>query len=124
VNSEGDIISRRPEGASQYPLTYLQLEFEAHAGRAPIYSCGAEKGLLVGGAALGMSVRKAEGVYPVREDFLRKNDPVYFTSLYMYGDFFNPKVRVPSFPSDRLKKIGPGSPFFPPSFFPSTIEPK
>ncbi|MFC1891458.1 FAD-dependent oxidoreductase [Thermodesulfobacteriota bacterium] len=65
VNSEGDIISKRPEGASQYPFTYLQLEFEAHAGRAPIHSGSVEKGPLVGGGALGMSVRKAEGIYPM-----------------------------------------------------------
>ena len=66
VNAEGNKIPDRPQGTSPYPFTYLQLEFEAHAGRAPIFSLSesGEKSEMVGGAALGMSLRKAEGIWP------------------------------------------------------------
>ena len=60
-NCCGDVISRRPEGVSEYMFTYTQSEFEVHAGRAPIYNLGAEA---FGGATLGMSVRKADGLWP------------------------------------------------------------
>jgi succinate dehydrogenase/fumarate reductase flavoprotein subunit len=49
---------------------YLGLDFEAHEGRAPIHFV-AEDGTrypLVGGAASGMSVHKAEGIWPVNTD--------------------------------------------------------
>ena len=67
INAEGNKIPDRPPGTSPYPFTYLQLEFEAHAGRAPIfsYSDSGDKSPIVGGAALGMSLRKAEGIWPV-----------------------------------------------------------
>jgi len=66
INAEGDKIPDRPPGTSPYPFTYLQLELEAHAGRAPIFSVPdtGDKTTMVGGAALGMSVRKAEGIWP------------------------------------------------------------
>ncbi len=67
INAEGNKIPDRPPGVSTYPFTYLALEFETHAGRAPIFSCSdsAGKATMVGGAALGMSVRKAEGIWTV-----------------------------------------------------------
>ena len=46
-------------------FTYLEREFEAHAGRAQILTLmptGAKE--LVGGACLGMSLRKADGLWP------------------------------------------------------------
>jgi len=66
INAEGNKIPDRPPGTSPYPFTYLALEFEAHAGRAPIYSYSdsEDKHEMVGGAALGMSLRKAEGIWP------------------------------------------------------------
>ena len=60
-NCFGDVISGRPEGVSEYMFTYTQSEFEVHSGRAPIFNLGAEA---FGGATLGMSVRKADGLWP------------------------------------------------------------
>ena len=61
INCDGDVISNRPDGVSGYMFTYLQSEFEVHAGRGPIYNRGAKS---FGGAALGMSLRKADGLWP------------------------------------------------------------
>ena len=65
VNAQGNKIPDRPEEASHYRYTYLEREFEAHAGRAPIYTptpSGDKE--VVGGACLGMSLRKADGLWP------------------------------------------------------------
>jgi len=60
TNAEGDKIRRRG-------TLFLDLEFEAHAGRAPLKfhpdSDRVEGKTLVGGGALGMSIHKAEGVW-------------------------------------------------------------
>lgn len=61
TNALGDVISERPDSVSGYMFTYLQSEFEVHAGRGPIYNRG---GKSYGGAALGMSLRKADGLWP------------------------------------------------------------
>lgn len=55
------MISDRPEGVSSYMFTYLQSEFSVHAGQGPIMNRGAKS---YGGAALGMSLRKADGLFP------------------------------------------------------------
>ena len=60
-NCDGDVISDRPDSVSGYMFTYLQSEFEVHAGRGPIMNRGAKS---FGGAALGMSLRKADGLWP------------------------------------------------------------
>lgn len=65
VNAEGTEFPDRPVDVSQYPFTYLEREFEAHAGRAPVYTTtlyGQQQ--VVGGACLGMSLRKADGLWP------------------------------------------------------------
>jgi succinate dehydrogenase/fumarate reductase flavoprotein subunit len=65
INAEGDKLPDRPAEASHYGYTYLEREFEAHAGRAPIYTPtpdGSKE--VVGGACLGMSLRKADGIWP------------------------------------------------------------
>jgi len=65
INAEGDKLPGRPAEASRYFYTYLEREFEAHAGRAPIYTptpTGNKE--VVGGACLGMSLRKADGIWP------------------------------------------------------------
>jgi len=65
INAEGNKIPDRPAETSHYQFTYLEREFEAHAGRAPIYTplpTGNKE--LVGGACLGMSLRKADGLWP------------------------------------------------------------
>ena len=66
INAEGDRLPVRPAGSSMYGYTYLEREFEAHAGLAPITTL-TEKGNMevVGGACLGMSLRKADGIWPV-----------------------------------------------------------
>ena len=61
TNAMGDVISDRPEGVSGYMFTYLQSEFSVHAGQGPIMNRGAKS---YGGAALGMSLRKADGLFP------------------------------------------------------------
>jgi len=60
INAEGNEIIGRG-------TLFLELEFEAHAGRAPVFSVSdtGEKTPMVGGAAAGMSVHKAEGIWPV-----------------------------------------------------------
>lgn len=60
TNAEGDVVPRRG-------TLFLELEFEAHAGRAPLQfhpdSDRVEGRTLVGGGALGMSIHKAEGIW-------------------------------------------------------------
>ena len=64
-NAEGSPIPPRPNGASQYTFTYLETEFEAHAGRAPIFTDAPDgEQEMIGGACLGMSLRKADGLWP------------------------------------------------------------
>ena len=67
-NAEGNPADIRPAGASEYWFTYLQREIEAHEGRAPIIQQTERAGEVVGGAALGMSVRKADGLWPANTD--------------------------------------------------------
>ncbi len=64
-NVHGNEIDIRPVEASQYIFTYLSLEIEAHEGRAPIRT--EKDNEVVGGSTLGMSVRKADGLWPADE---------------------------------------------------------
>jgi succinate dehydrogenase/fumarate reductase flavoprotein subunit len=66
VNGAGELLPERPAGASGYPFAYMDLEFFNHTGQGPI-SVQTPSGNIpiVGGASLGMSVRKAEGIFPV-----------------------------------------------------------
>lgn len=69
INAEGNAIPDRPPEASHYFYTYLEREFEAHAGRAPIFAPTPEgQKEIVGGACLGMSLRKADGIWPATPD--------------------------------------------------------
>jgi succinate dehydrogenase/fumarate reductase flavoprotein subunit len=82
VNANGDKLPERPAEASHYGYTYLEREFEAHAGRAPIYTptpTGDKE--VVGGACLGMSLRKADGIWPANNS-CGSNLP----GLYAAGD--------------------------------------
>ncbi len=82
INSEGSKLPDRPAGASGEKFSYPQLEFESHAGRAPIYwrtEVGDKE--LVGAAALGMSVRKADGIWPANT-----NCASSVPGLYAAGD--------------------------------------
>lgn len=60
TNAEGDVVPQRG-------TLFLDLEFEAHAGRAPLQfhpeGDRVAGRTLVGGGALGMSIHKAEGVW-------------------------------------------------------------
>lgn len=60
-NALGELVGARPKGASLYGAAYLFAEFEVHAGKGPITSQGKT---LHGGACLGMSIRKADGLWP------------------------------------------------------------
>ncbi len=69
ANAEGGKIPDRPAEASHYTYTYLEREFEAHAGRAPVYTpTPAGNKEVVGGACLGMSLRKADGLWPANNE--------------------------------------------------------
>jgi len=82
VNAEGDKLPERPAQASHYGYTYLEREFEAHAGRAPIYTPAPDGTKeVVGGACLGMSLRKADGIWPANHE-CDSNLP----GLYAAGD--------------------------------------
>jgi len=82
TNAEGKPIPDRPAGASLYMYTYLEREFEAHAGRAPIYTpTPASSKEVVGGACLGMSLRKADGIWPADA-----NGASSLPGLYAAGD--------------------------------------
>jgi succinate dehydrogenase/fumarate reductase flavoprotein subunit len=66
VNGAGELLPERPDGASGYPFAYMDLEFFNHTGQGPIsVQTPAGNIPIVGGASLGMSVRKAEGIFPV-----------------------------------------------------------
>ena len=80
-NVNGDRINTRPKGGSEYLFSYLQLEFEAHAGRAPVVWRTSRDNELVGGSALGMSLRKADGLWPANTE-CGSNLP----GLYAAGD--------------------------------------
>ena len=60
-NAEGDELPERPG------VFFLNMEFETHAGRAPIYSETADgkRTEMLGGAASGASVHMSEGIWPV-----------------------------------------------------------
>jgi succinate dehydrogenase/fumarate reductase flavoprotein subunit len=82
TNAEGNRLPDRPAEASHYGYTYLGKEFEAHAGRAPLYiltQIGNKE--VVGGACLGMSLRKADGLWPADTN-CRSSLP----GLYAAGD--------------------------------------
>ena len=65
IDAEGDKIPDRPADASHYGYTYLERELIAHAGRAPITTPTPDGDKeVVGGACLGMSLRKADGIWP------------------------------------------------------------
>jgi succinate dehydrogenase/fumarate reductase flavoprotein subunit len=81
-NAEGNRLPARPEGASQYPGTYLEYEFEAHAGQAPIFVRTGDRNIeMVGGAELGMSLRKADGLWPADTNCVSS-----LPGLYAAGD--------------------------------------
>lgn len=77
-NALGQLVGARPKGASLYGSSYLFTEFEIHAGRGPVTSKGRE---LYGGAALGMSIRKADGIWPAD-----RNCSSSLPGLYAAGD--------------------------------------
>jgi len=77
-NAEGDELQLYPGGRSYT----LNIEFEAHAGRAPIYQ--EEEGEMidvVGGAAGGMALHTTEGLWPVN-----KKCATNIPGLYGAGD--------------------------------------
>ena len=81
-NVDGTRIDLRPEGSSQYLFTYLIPDIEAHQGRAPVvWRQPSREDKVVGGAALGMALRKADGLWPANEE-CASNIP----GLYAAGD--------------------------------------
>ena len=82
VNAQGEKLPERPREASHYRHTYLERELQAHAGRAPIISPTPDgEREIVGGACLGMSLRKADGIWPADE-----NCASSLPGLYAAGD--------------------------------------
>lgn len=84
-NGLGVVISDRPDSVSGYMFTYLQSEFAVHAGQGPIYSRGAKS---FGGAALGMSLRKADGLFPADRE-CRSSLPGLFAAGDALGNMQN-----------------------------------
>ena len=84
-NGLGVVISDRPDSVSGYMFTYLQSEFAVHAGQGPIYSRGVKS---FGGAALGMSLRKADGLFPADRE-CRSNLPGLFAAGDALGNMQN-----------------------------------
>jgi succinate dehydrogenase/fumarate reductase flavoprotein subunit len=78
TNANGDKIVRAP-GVTDYKGTTLEVILEAHAGRAPVY--GSDGIEVVGGANLGMSLRKADGLWPANTDCASS-----LPGLYAAGD--------------------------------------
>lgn len=89
TDAAGTPIAERPEGASKYGYTYLEREFIAHAGLAPILTPAVD-GIkeVVGGACLGMSLRKADGLWPA-DEFCRSNIPGLFAAGDSLGNIQN-----------------------------------
>jgi succinate dehydrogenase/fumarate reductase flavoprotein subunit len=82
LDAEGEKIPDRPAEASHYGYTYLERELIAHAGRAPITTPTPDGDRqVVGGACLGMSLRKADGLWPA-DTSCRSSLP----GLYAAGD--------------------------------------
>lgn len=77
-NALGEKLGIRPKGASFYSAAYLENEFCIHAGAGPVYDGENE---MYGGAALGMSLRKADGLWPAD-----KNCRSSLPGLYAAGD--------------------------------------
>ncbi len=84
-NALGDVISDRPDNVSGYMFTYLQSEFAVHAGEGPILNRGAKS---FGGAALGMSLRKADGLFPADHE-CRSSVPGLFAAGDALGNMQN-----------------------------------
>ena len=80
-NADGKQINIRPKGTSEYLFSYLQLDLEAHAGRAPIVWRAPGDPEVVGNAALGMSLRKADGLWPTNTECASS-----LPGLYAAGD--------------------------------------
>lgn len=78
-NAEGAPLPPRPPGVSDYRSSLLELQLEAHAGRAPVYDADGFE--LAGGATLGMSIRKADGLWPANDDCASS-----LPGLYAAGD--------------------------------------
>jgi len=93
VNGAGERMPERPASASQYQMTYLQLEFAEHAGQGPIYGVESadKKNEVVGGACLGMSIRKADGIWPADKE-CRSSVPGLFAAGDSQGNMQNGAV--------------------------------
>ena len=79
------MISDRPDSVSGYMFTYLQSEFAVHEGKGPIWNRGAKS---FGGAALGMSLRKADGLW-VQDQECRSTLPGLFAAGDAQGTMQN-----------------------------------
>jgi len=77
VNAEGDELPGRPG------VLFLNMEFEAHAGRAPIYrgTSDGKRSISIGGAATGASVHMGEGIWPLNMECASS-----LAGLYAAGD--------------------------------------
>ena len=92
VDAEGNSIRDRPKGATGEKFTYPRLEFLAHAGRAPLYwrtEAGDKE--IVGAATQGMSIRKADGLWPADKD-CRSSVPGLFAAGDALGTMENGSV--------------------------------
>jgi succinate dehydrogenase/fumarate reductase flavoprotein subunit len=93
VDAAGNRLTPRPAEASQYPQTYLVENFAAHAGQAPIYGVvnADTKNEIIAGACLGMSIRKADGLWPADKE-CRSSVPGLFAAGDAHGSMQNGAV--------------------------------
>jgi succinate dehydrogenase/fumarate reductase flavoprotein subunit len=72
VNAAGDKLPDRSHEPRlcNHVMTYLTLELEAHAGRAPVYAIGGDgsKWEVIGGSNMGMSIQKSDGLWPADKE--------------------------------------------------------
>ena len=94
INAEGNVVGQptRPAGATTYKFSYLEMENEAHAGRAPVnWDTEGLRMEVTGGACLGMSQRNADGLYPANTD-CGSSIPGLYAAGDALGTMFNGAV--------------------------------
>lgn len=85
----GDPFAAHPGKSSKYPFSFLDLELETHAGHVPVKAVVDGKEVtVVSGGAIGMSVRKADGIWPADHE-CRSNVPGLFAAGDALGTMQN-----------------------------------
>lgn len=85
----GDPFTVHRGKQSKYPFSYLDLELETHAGNGPVKAeVEGQELTVVSGGAIGMSVRKADGIWPADHE-CRSDVPGLFAAGDALGTMQN-----------------------------------